>query len=48
MVMTLSLMVYNIAQRRMRNELEKREKTIPNQIGKPIKKSNFAMGFSDI
>ena len=37
MVMTLSLMVYNIAQRRMRNELEKREETIPNQIGKPIK-----------
>jgi len=37
MVMTLSLMVYNIAQRRMRNELEKQQETIPNQIGKAIK-----------
>ena len=37
MVMTLSLMVYNIAQRRMRNELEKRQETIPNQIGKAVK-----------
>jgi transposase len=35
MVMTLSLMVYNIAERRMRNELNKQEETIPNQIGKP-------------
>lgn len=37
MVMTLSLMVYNIAQRRMRKELEKQQETIPNQIGKAIK-----------
>ncbi len=35
--MTLSLMIYNIAQRRMRNELEKQQETIPNQIGKAIK-----------
>jgi len=34
MVMTLSLMVYNIAERRMRNELKSKEETIPNQIGK--------------
>lgn len=31
------LMVYNIAQRRMRNELKKQEETIPNQIGKAVK-----------
>lgn len=37
MVMTLSLMIYNIAQRRMRKELEKQDETIPNQIGKAIK-----------
>ena len=37
MVMTLSLMVYNIAQRKLRNELEKQSETIPNQIGKPIR-----------
>ena len=37
MVMTLALMVYNIAQRRMRNELEKQHETIPNQIGQAIK-----------
>ena len=36
MVMTLALMVYNIAQRRMRNELEKQHETIPNQIGQAI------------
>lgn len=37
MVMTLFLMVYNIAQRRMRKELEEKQETIPNQIGKAIK-----------
>lgn len=37
MVMTLSLMIYNIAQRRMRKELEEKQETIPNQIGKAIK-----------
>ena len=37
MVMTLSLMVYNIAQRKLRKELEKQSETIPNQIGKPIR-----------
>ena len=35
MVMTLSLMIYNIAERRMRNELKSQEETIPNQIGQP-------------
>jgi len=36
MVMTLSLLVYSIAQRRMRNELKRLETTLPNQIGKPV------------
>lgn len=45
MVMTLSLMVYNIAQRRMRNDLEKQQETIPNQIGKAIKKPTLRWVF---
>ncbi len=36
MVMTLSLLIYSIAQRRMRNELKRLETTLPNQIGKPV------------
>jgi transposase len=32
MIMTLSLLVYSIAQRRMRASMEKANKTIPNQI----------------
>jgi transposase len=35
MIMTLSLVVYSIAQRRMRGSMEKANKTIPNQINIP-------------
>jgi transposase len=35
MVMTLSLLVYAIAQRRLRAELKKRDETLPNQIDIP-------------
>jgi transposase len=35
MIMTLSLLVYSIAQRRMRASMEKANKTIPNQINIP-------------
>ncbi len=35
MIMTLSLLVYSIAQRRMRASMEKAHKTIPNQINIP-------------
>ena len=35
MIMTLSLLVYSIAQRRMRASIEKAKKTIPNQINIP-------------
>jgi transposase len=37
MIMTLSLLVYSIAQRRAREILAKSNETIPNQINKPIK-----------
>lgn len=37
MIMTLSLMVYSIAQRRMRKQLESSNQTVPNQIGQPTK-----------
>jgi len=36
-VMTLALLVYSIAQRRLRKALRKEDQTIPNQIGKPIR-----------
>lgn len=37
-IMTLSLLIYSIAQRRARNILEASDETVPNQINKPIKK----------
>lgn len=37
MVMTLALLVYSIAQRRLRNALEKQNQTLPNQINQPTK-----------
>lgn len=37
MIMTLSLFVYSIAQRRMRANLEKQNEILPNQINKPVK-----------
>jgi transposase len=38
MIMTLALMVYAIAQRRLRRALEERNETLPNQIKKESKK----------
>ncbi len=35
MVMTLALLVYSVAQRRLRNELKRQGKSIENQIGQP-------------
>ena len=35
MVMTLALLVYSVAQRRMRNQLSIEEETLPNQIKQP-------------
>jgi len=35
MVMTLALLIYSVAQRRMRKQLESQNETLPNQIGQP-------------
>ena len=35
MVMTLALLVYSIAQRRLRQQLAQQQETLPNQIGQP-------------
>ena len=35
-IMTLALLVYSIAQRRLRAALEKKKETLPNQINQPI------------
>lgn len=37
MIMTLCLMVYNVAQYRLRKYLDEKEVVLPNQVGKPIK-----------
>jgi transposase len=37
MIMTLCLMVYNIAQYRLRESLKKKDDTLPNQLGKEVK-----------
>lgn len=37
MVMLLSLLVYSIAERRIRNTMKRQNKTIPNQINQPTK-----------
>ncbi len=42
MVMTLSLMVYNLAQHFLRNALINSEDTVPNQVGKQIKNPTFS------
>ena len=35
MVMTLALLVYSVAQRRLRKELEQQDETLPDQLGNP-------------
>jgi transposase len=35
MVMTLALLVYSVAQRRLRKQLEREKETLPDQLGKP-------------
>jgi len=37
MIMTLSLLVYSIAQKHLREQLVEKNETLPNQINKPIK-----------
>ena len=37
MIMTLSLLVYSVAQKHLREQLSEKNETLPNQIDKPIK-----------
>ncbi len=37
MVMTLCLMIYNVAQYRLRETLKERDETLPNQLGKEVR-----------
>ncbi|OGT57487.1 MAG: hypothetical protein A3F43_04700 [Gammaproteobacteria bacterium RIFCSPHIGHO2_12_FULL_42_10] len=37
MIMTLSLLVYSVAQKHLREQLAETSETLPNQINKPIK-----------
>ena len=45
MVMTLALLVYSIAQRRMRKALEAQNETLPNQINEPTQKPTMRWVF---
>jgi len=45
MIMTLSLFVYSIAQRRIRKNLDAQEETIPNQINQPIQRPTLRWVF---
>lgn len=45
MVMTLSLLVYSVAQRRMRKQLESTGDTIPNQINQPTSRPTLRWVF---
>ena len=38
MIMGLSLLIYSLAQRKLRKALEEMDETVPNQLGKPTKK----------
>ncbi len=44
-IMTLSLLVYSIAQRRMRNKLTEQDDILPNQIGLPSKQPTLRWVF---
>ena len=41
MVMALSLLVYTLAQRTLRQSLAQQEQTVPNQLGKPTATSTM-------
>jgi len=44
-IMTLSLLVYSIAQRKLRNILQEKKLTIPNQLNKPTQKPTLKWVF---
>jgi transposase len=45
MVMTLALLVYAVAQRRMRHQLAQQHETLPNQIGQPTSRPTLRWVF---
>ena len=45
MVMTLALLVYSVAQRRLRAQLAKYHATVPNQINQPTASPTLRWGF---
>jgi transposase len=45
MVMTLALLVYSVAQRRLRRELARQNETIPNQINQPTRRPTLRWVF---
>jgi len=45
MVMTLALLVYSVAQRRLRHALARRDETIPNQINQPTSRPTLRWVF---
>jgi transposase len=45
MVMTLALLVYSVAQRRLRRELARQHETIPNQINQPTSRPTLRWVF---
>jgi transposase len=45
MVMTLSLLVYSVAQRRLRQELARQNDTLPNQINQPTSRPTLRWVF---
>jgi transposase len=45
MVMTLALLIYSVAQRRMRRQLESIGETVPNQINQPTSRPTLRWVF---
>ena len=45
MVMTLALLVYSVAQRRLRQELARRKESLPNQINQPTQRPTLRWVF---
>ena len=45
MVMTLALLIYSVAQRRMRRQLESTGETVPNQINQPTSRPTLRWVF---
>jgi transposase len=45
MVMTLALLVYSVAQRRLRHELARRKESLPNQINQPTQRPTLRWVF---